>query len=99
MPAAPTPEMTSNTITFAAAGIRNFSRAGTPVQSVRPTRVLVTTGVHGWTRNPIRRLYLRYQTSPAGAGLAERCQKRPWHGKRPATFCFGLIKFRQRSLL
>ncbi|TIM61442.1 MAG: isoprenylcysteine carboxylmethyltransferase family protein, partial [Mesorhizobium sp.] len=36
-----------------AAGIRNFSRATTPVPTNEPTRVLVTTGIHGWTRNPI----------------------------------------------
>jgi protein-S-isoprenylcysteine O-methyltransferase Ste14 len=36
-----------------AAGIRNFARAETPVPSVEPTRALVTTGIHGWTRNPI----------------------------------------------
>jgi len=35
------------------AGIRDFSRAGTPVRSIEPTRALVTTGAHGWSRNPI----------------------------------------------
>jgi protein-S-isoprenylcysteine O-methyltransferase Ste14 len=40
-------------LALAAAGIRNFSRAGTPVRSIKPTRALVTTGIHGWTRNPI----------------------------------------------
>src|SRR5262249_27002717 len=40
-------------LALAAAGIRNFSRAGTPVRSIEPTRALVTTGIHGWTRNPI----------------------------------------------
>lgn len=34
-------------------GIRNFTRAGTPVRSVHPTQALVTTGIHGRTRNPI----------------------------------------------
>jgi protein-S-isoprenylcysteine O-methyltransferase Ste14 len=38
---------------FAAAGIRNFSQAATPVPTNEPTRVLVTTGIHGWSRNPI----------------------------------------------
>jgi protein-S-isoprenylcysteine O-methyltransferase Ste14 len=38
--------------TFAAA-IRNFSSAGTPVQGTQPTRTLVTSGIHGWSRNPI----------------------------------------------
>ncbi len=36
-----------------AAGARNFSRAATPVPSTRPVRTLVTTGIHGWSRNPI----------------------------------------------
>jgi len=40
-------------LALAGAGIRNFLRAGTPVPSIEPTRTLVTTGVHGWTRNPI----------------------------------------------
>jgi protein-S-isoprenylcysteine O-methyltransferase Ste14 len=40
-------------VALAAAGIRNFSRAATPVPTNEPTRALVTTGVHGWTRNPI----------------------------------------------
>jgi protein-S-isoprenylcysteine O-methyltransferase Ste14 len=40
-------------ITLAATGIRNFSRAATPVPTIEPTRVLVATGIHGWTRNPI----------------------------------------------
>src|SRR5262245_5647897 len=40
-------------LALAGAGIRNFLRAGTPVPSIKPTRKLVTTGVHGRTRNPI----------------------------------------------
>ena len=40
-------------LALAAAGIRDFSRAGTPVPTNEPTRALVTTGVHGWSRNPI----------------------------------------------
>lgn len=40
-------------LALAAAGIRNFSRAGTPVRTIAPTRALVTTGIHGWIRNPI----------------------------------------------
>src|SRR5262249_29322388 len=36
-----------------AAGIRNFSGAATPVQGTKPTRALVTTGIHAWSRNPI----------------------------------------------
>ena len=38
---------------LAAAGIRDFFRAGTPVPTNEPTRALVTTGIHGWSRNPI----------------------------------------------
>jgi protein-S-isoprenylcysteine O-methyltransferase Ste14 len=40
-------------VAIVAAGIRNFSRAGTPVPSNQPVRALVTTGIHGWSRNPI----------------------------------------------
>jgi len=40
-------------LALAAAGIRNFSQTGTPVPTNMPTRALVTTGIHGWTRNPI----------------------------------------------
>jgi len=40
-------------VALLAAGIRNFSRAATPVPTNQPTRALVTTGVHAWTRNPI----------------------------------------------
>src|SRR5215831_15167374 len=36
-----------------AVGIRNFSSAATPVQGTKPTQALVTTGIHGWSRNPI----------------------------------------------
>jgi protein-S-isoprenylcysteine O-methyltransferase Ste14 len=54
------------------AGIRNFSRAATPVQGNKPTRTLVTTGIHGWSRNPI---YLGMFLVYAGIGLAVRS---PW---------------------
>jgi protein-S-isoprenylcysteine O-methyltransferase Ste14 len=54
-------------LALAAAGIRNFSRAGTPVRSIKPTRALVTTGVHGWTRNPI---YLGMFLVYGGIGIA-----------------------------
>jgi protein-S-isoprenylcysteine O-methyltransferase Ste14 len=40
-------------VAIMAAAIRGFSRAGTPVPTVEPTRALVTTGVHGLSRNPI----------------------------------------------
>ncbi|RWM16643.1 MAG: isoprenylcysteine carboxylmethyltransferase family protein [Mesorhizobium sp.] len=50
-----------------AAGIRNFMRAETPVPTNEPTRVLVTTGIHGWTRNPI---YLGMFLIYVGIGVA-----------------------------
>ena len=50
-----------------AAGIRNFSSAATPVQGTKPTRTLVTTGIHGWSRNPI---YLGMFVVYGGIGLA-----------------------------
>ena len=59
-------------LALAAAGIRNFSRAATPVRSKEPTRVLVTTGIHGWTRNPI---YLGMFLVYWGIGIAARS---PW---------------------
>jgi protein-S-isoprenylcysteine O-methyltransferase Ste14 len=57
---------------LAAAGIGNFSRAATPVPTNEPTRTLVTTGIHGWTRNPI---YLGLFLLYCGIGLAARS---PW---------------------
>jgi protein-S-isoprenylcysteine O-methyltransferase Ste14 len=54
-------------VALAAAGIRNFSRAATPVPTNEPTRVLVTTGIHGWTRNPI---YLGMFLVYGGIGVA-----------------------------
>ena len=55
-----------------AAGIRNFSRAATPVQGTKPTRALVTTGIHGWSRNPI---YLGMFLIYGGIGIIVRS---PW---------------------
>jgi protein-S-isoprenylcysteine O-methyltransferase Ste14 len=55
-----------------AAGIRNLSQAGTPVPTNQPTRALVTTGIHGWTRNPI---YLGFFLVSVGIGIAVRS---PW---------------------
>ena len=55
-----------------AAGIRNFSRADTPVPSNQPVRALVTTGIHGWSRNPI---YVGMLLFYAGIGVAARS---PW---------------------
>ena len=59
-------------VAIAAAGIRNFSRAATPVPSNQPVRALVTTGVHGWSRNPI---YVGMCLLYAGIGVAARS---PW---------------------
>ncbi len=55
-----------------AAGIRNFVRAATPVPTTEPTRALVTTGIHGWSRNPI---YVGMLLVYAGIGIAV---KSPW---------------------
>jgi protein-S-isoprenylcysteine O-methyltransferase Ste14 len=54
------------------AGIRDFSRAATPVRSNQPVRALVTTGIHGWSRNPI---YIGMFLIYAGIGIAARS---PW---------------------
>ena len=54
-------------IALFAAGVRNFSRAETPVPTSQPARALVTTGIHGWTRNPI---YLGFFLVYVGIGLA-----------------------------
>jgi hypothetical protein len=62
-------------LALAAAGIRNFSRAGTPVPTNEPTQALVTTGIHGWTRNPI---YLGMLLVYGGIGIAVR--------SRPSSF-------------
>jgi protein-S-isoprenylcysteine O-methyltransferase Ste14 len=59
-------------LALAAAGIRNFSRASTPVPTNQPTRVLVTTGIHGWSRNPI---YLGLFLVYGGIAVAGRS---PW---------------------
>jgi len=55
-----------------AAGIGNFGRAATPVPTNQPTRTLVTTGIHGWTRNPI---YLGLFLVYSGIAIAARS---PW---------------------
>jgi protein-S-isoprenylcysteine O-methyltransferase Ste14 len=52
-----------------AASIRNFVRAATPVPGNQPTRVLVTTGIHGWSRNPI---YVGMFLVYCGIGVAVR---------------------------
>jgi len=51
------------------AGIRNFSRAGTPVPTNVRTRVLVTSGIHARSRNPI---YVGMFLIYIGIGLAAR---------------------------
>ena len=57
---------------LAAAGIGNFSRARTPVPTREPTRALVTTGIHGRTRNPI---YIGMFLLYCGIGVAAHS---PW---------------------
>jgi protein-S-isoprenylcysteine O-methyltransferase Ste14 len=59
-------------VAIMAAGIRNFSRAATPVPSNQPVRALVTTGIHGWSRNPI---YVGMSLLYAGIGIGARS---PW---------------------
>jgi protein-S-isoprenylcysteine O-methyltransferase Ste14 len=59
-------------IAIMAAGIRNFARADTPVPSNQAVRALVTTGIHGWSRNPI---YVGMLLVYAGIGIAARS---PW---------------------
>ena len=54
------------------AGVRNFSRADTPVPSNQPVRALVTTGIHRLSRNPI---YIGMLLLYAGIGMAARS---PW---------------------
>jgi protein-S-isoprenylcysteine O-methyltransferase Ste14 len=54
------------------ASIRNFSRAATSVQGTKPTRTLVTTGIHGWSRNPI---YVGMFLIYGGIGIVVRS---PW---------------------
>jgi protein-S-isoprenylcysteine O-methyltransferase Ste14 len=55
-----------------AAGIRNFVGAATPVPTSQPVRVLVTTGIHGRSRNPI---YVGMLLFLVGVGLVMRS---PW---------------------
>lgn len=55
-----------------AACARNFARAVTPVPSNQPVRALVTTGLHGWSRNPI---YVGMFLIYAGIGIAAAS---PW---------------------
>ncbi|HYE85047.1 MAG TPA: isoprenylcysteine carboxylmethyltransferase family protein [Vicinamibacterales bacterium] len=59
-------------VALVAAGIRNFTRAATPIPTSSPTTTLVQTGVHGWTRNPI---YLGMFLIYGGVTVATRS---PW---------------------
>ena len=59
-------------LAFFAAGVRNFSRAATPLPTNQPARVLVTTGIYRWTRNPI---YLGFFLVYGGIGIAAQS---PW---------------------
>jgi protein-S-isoprenylcysteine O-methyltransferase Ste14 len=49
-----------------AAGVLQFKRHGTPVPTDQPTTALVTTGVYGFSRNP---LYLALTAIYLGIGL------------------------------
>lgn len=59
-------------VAIVAAGIQNFSRAATPVPTDQPVRALVTSGIHGWSRNPI---YVGLFVCYVGIGLVA-CN--PW---------------------
>jgi protein-S-isoprenylcysteine O-methyltransferase Ste14 len=52
-----------------ATAVRNFAHAATPVQGTKPVEALVTTGIHGWSRNPI---YLGMFLVFVGIGTAAR---------------------------
>lgn len=54
------------------AGTGNFTRASTPVRGNQPVSALVTTDIHGWSRNPI---YVGMSFVYAGIGIAARS---PW---------------------
>jgi protein-S-isoprenylcysteine O-methyltransferase Ste14 len=53
-------------ILLMAAGVLQFKRHGTPVPTDQPTTALVTTGVYGFSRNP---LYLALTAIYLGIGL------------------------------
>jgi protein-S-isoprenylcysteine O-methyltransferase Ste14 len=59
-------------ISLFALGVKNFSRAATPLPTNQPARALVTNGIHGWTRNPI---YLGFFLVYVGIGIAGHS---PW---------------------
>jgi protein-S-isoprenylcysteine O-methyltransferase Ste14 len=54
-------------LTLMVRGIGNFTRAGTPVPTIKPTLTLVTTGIYSRTRNPI---YLGMLLLYGGIGVA-----------------------------
>ena len=54
-------------VAIVASGVRNFSRAATPVPSNQPVRALVTTGIHGWSR--IQSTSACFSCTPASAWL------------------------------
>jgi protein-S-isoprenylcysteine O-methyltransferase Ste14 len=54
-------------VTVFVGGVRNFFRAATPVPSTQPVRMLVTTGIHSLSRNPI---YVGMFLIYAGIGVA-----------------------------
>ena len=54
-------------LALAVAGIRGFTQAGTPVPTNEPSRALVTSGIHGRSRNPI---YLGLFALYLGIGVA-----------------------------
>src|SRR5215831_7740680 len=55
-----------------AAGVRNFSRAATPVPGNQRVRALVAAGIHGWSCNPI---YVGMSLVYGGIGIAAHS---PW---------------------
>jgi protein-S-isoprenylcysteine O-methyltransferase Ste14 len=59
-------------VAIMAVSTRNFARARTPVPSNQPVRALVTTGIHGWSRNPI---YVGMFLIYVGIGIAAAS---PW---------------------
>lgn len=54
-------------IALFASGAKNFSRADTPLPTNQPVRALVTSGIHGWSRNP---MYLGFFLAYLGVGIA-----------------------------
>lgn len=57
----------SSGVLLFAAGVLDFSRSKTPLPTNQPARVLVTSGIYRWTRNPI---YLAFFIAYIGIGVA-----------------------------